>query len=321
MGSRTSKSEQKYSDAFFKDILREVIPERATEIDELLVRHGITIRADATEYRPKFFVDPNTHEITVSTSWIPRIYGHAYAYLSLYEVIEKAKAENHHIRKVTTADEGFARAMAVLEWAMKRDAIAKPADDATAPGLQDYPSDVPLPFDPDSNDPRHRVACDVALMTLGLILLHEIAHIELDHNLVRGPDSLTQEYEADARAAAFFLDKCDVYGEEYGHSLAEVRRKRVLALVIGELWLLHFEVHFGVTTSESHPPTYDRLSNLVGQQAEDGTDVAWAMAATVLCLHYQARYGIPHGDAVFKDFRECYQYYANLLSNKPRLDF
>ncbi len=323
MSNEEVRAESKYSDASFKGILREVVPERCAEIDKLLARHGVTIRADEISQRPRFFVDLDTHEITVSTSSMQRIYGHAYAYLSLYQVIEAAQDENPQIREVAIADERFATAMAVLKWAMRTDAITGHSNGETGLCLQHYPADVPRPFDPNNDDPTHRVAVDVALMTLGLILLHEVAHLELGHNLTRGPDSLAQEYEADAWAAAFFLEKCDEYAKAHGHKLTEARGKRLLSLVISELWALHFEVHLGVKTSDTHPPTYDRLPNVLDRHmhAEEWSDLAWAMAATVLRLHYQARYDTPDIEMTPGDYREDYQYYADLLSKKPRLDF
>lgn len=311
----------KYSDAFFKDVLRQTVPEREEEIDSLLNTHGITIMANEAEDSLRFCVHLETHEITVSTSPLPRIWGYSYAYLSLYDLVAKAKIENPQASEVTIDNKQFATSMAVLKWAMKGDAEAKLGDEAEALGPQAYPAGIAQPFDPEANDPMHKAAGDLTIMALGVILLHEIAHLELGHQPSEWPDSLAEENEADAWAAAFLLDLCDEYASKHEYKHADVRRKRLLALVIGELWALHFEVHFGVKNSETHPPTYDRLSNLLDQQVEDGADLAWAMAALVLHLHYQARYGVTDADMVFDDFRDNYQHYANLLSNKSRREF
>lgn len=311
----------KYSDDFFKDVLRQAVPERREETDALLRKHGVTISPNDAEDSLRFSVDLKTHEISVATSPLPRIWGHAYAYLSVYDLIARVKAKNPDAKEITVADEQFAAAMSVLKWAMNGDAQAKFGDDAGALWPQAYPADLPLPFDPRAGDPTHRVAGDLVIMALGLILLHEIGHLELGHGPSQWPDSILEEREADEWAASFFLSKCDEYAKQHGHEPADVQRKRSLALVIGELWALHFEVHLGVKNSETHPPTYDRLANLLDQHAPDGADLAWSMAATILSLHYQARYGLVGEHEGFDDFRECYQFYADLLSKKPKRNF
>jgi hypothetical protein len=154
-----------------------------------------------------------------------------------------------------------------------------------------------------------------------MILLHEIAHLELHHSSCDWPDSVTQERDADAWGASFLLDKCDVYAKKHKHTLENVRRKRLLAIVIGQLWLIHFEVHLGITDSYIHPPAYDRLSSILEQQADNVSDVAWTMAATILCLHYQARYGMTQEGLGFDNSRDCYQFYADFLSRKPKRGF
>ena len=311
----------KYSDSFFKDVLRLTVPERPAEIDNLFSRLNVTIEANEDEACMRFCVDIDTHVITIATSPLRRMWAHAYAYLTVYDLIAKATSRNPKTRELPATDERFITAMAVLKWAMIGDAKVKIGPESKALGPQEYPANIALPFDPSSADPTHKVASDLVVMSLGYILLHEIAHIELKHPICEGADSIIMEREADAWAAAFLLDKCDLYAKQHGHKASDVRMKRLLALTIGELWAVHFEVHLGVPEATSHPPTYERLANLLDQQANDGADIAWAMAATVLQMHYQARYGMADEGGGFDDFRECYQFYADLMSKKPKRDF
>jgi hypothetical protein len=229
----------------------------------------------------------------------------------------KAQHQTPQQREVTIADKNFALAVAVLRWAMVSDFKAALGRRAAALTEQPFPKDLAQPFDPTVSDKTHKVASDLAGLSLGFILLHEIAHLELLHSPFEGPESIQEEREADAWAASFLLEKSAEYAKQNKHRPEHVRMKRLLALVVGELWLLHFEVHLGVKDSETHPPTYDRLANILDQQAEDGGAVGWSMAATALSLHYQAQYGAIKDDRTFRDFREWYQHYADLLSKKP----
>ena len=68
----------KYSDDFFKSVLRLTVPERRDEIDSLLDKHGVSVTADEAQDSLRFSVDLDTHEISIATSPLPRIWGHGY---------------------------------------------------------------------------------------------------------------------------------------------------------------------------------------------------------------------------------------------------
>ncbi|HCD34859.1 MAG TPA: hypothetical protein DER01_20795 [Phycisphaerales bacterium] len=307
-----------YSDNFFKDVLRHAVPERTGEVNDLLKKHGINITPDNAENSMRFCVDLNTHEITISTGPLPRLWGHAYAYLQFYQCMDEAKRIDPLARSFPAGYGVFPQAIEILKWAMIGDAKARLKKEAGDLGPQEYPDGLSLPFDPSNKDPTHKVAGDLAMMALGYMMLHEIAHLELNHSAVTDEVSIEQEREADEWAAKFFLDNSCEYAKQHRHESLKVEQKRLLGLTIGFLWMLHFEVHMGVGNHQTHPPAYDRLPNVLNKLDFDGLDAAWSMAATILPMHYQARYGMVEEYGGFDDFPECYQHYADLLSKQPK---
>jgi hypothetical protein len=304
---------------YCRGILLQAVPERGTEIVELLRRHDITFVPNEVKDGPSIRVHLATKTIETAIRPIERLWAYAYAHLLQYEAVTEAMSKCSDARSIDTSDPRFGLAMAVLKWAMKASPSA-PGDGSSRSdnGTDDYPDSLAPPFAPSPNDTHHILATDLSQLVLAFIYLHEIGHIELGHapHLPRH-ESIVQEREADAWAARFFLDHCIDYAREHGYDVERVREKRLLSLVMGHLWLMHAEVRFGVVEDSDHPPTYDRLPSILDQHGVEGGELPWAMACLGLDLYYQQQYGLTTEQVEFETQRDCYQYLADMLSRMP----
>jgi hypothetical protein len=89
--------------------------------------------------------------------------------------------------------------------------------------------------------------------------------------------------------------------------------KRALGIAFAMEALTAYGIYtdkFGGTT---HPCSYDRLVNTVSRYVTDSNHIVWAVLVTTLKLHLDNR-KIKTPDVVYKDFKECVNAYADLMS-------
>lgn len=164
-------------------------------------------------------------------------------------------------------------AIDLYEWALRR----------LVPGRlpEDWPSSQPTPeATPRFGSPVH-FANEWTLVTIGYLLLHEIAHLVLKHD----PNAkeewlLDQEKDADVWAADWVL----VGGPPPRDTIV----KRSTGAMMGCLALVSRDLRRGYFTNSTHPPSYDRLHNLLRDRVPEDIDQAWGVVVAVLSVHYHA---------------------------------
>jgi hypothetical protein len=294
----------------FCKLIKEVVPERKEEIDELIIKHSLNFKAveDSPEIR---FCVRSTGEITINTQALERFWAHTYAYYALYECKQNGWQNEIDFKNNNLATE----AATLLEWAVALDTQTLDTRKCL------YPDVSIKPFEVVEDDSLSVCARDITLFGLGYILLHEIAHLEQQHSVDLNNDRATaiqQEYEADMWAAHFVMDKIDVYlNENYsGDTNAEkiVRIKRMLLITCCSNWLVKTECYAGISQSKTHPPMFERLGKIIDEFVSDDNDLSWGMTALVLSWHIQQSHPELIGGQKFDTYKERAQFYMDCIS-------
>jgi hypothetical protein len=206
-------------------------------------------------------------------------------------------------------------AATLLEWAVALDTQKLNAQKCL------YPNVSIKPFEVIKGDSLSVCARDITLFGLGYILLHEIAHLELQHSFDPNIDrsiAIQQEYQADMWAAHFVMDKIDVYLDNNysGDAKAEknVHIKRMFLITCCSNWLVKTECYAGISQSKTHPPIFERLSKIIDEFISDDNDLTWAMTAFILSLHIQQSHPELIVGQKFDTYKECAQYYMDCIS-------
>lgn len=299
-----------YSHNFFCEVIKGLVPERASEIEDIVKKNNINFQAIKDLPEIKFQVN-DKGIIEISAQPLRRFWAHIYAYYSFYNYIEHNgwKCQINFGNNKQTA-----KAAEVLKWAVNSD--LNPRDTNIK-----YPNGAPIPFDINSNDPILICAKDITVYGLANILLHEIAHLELKHafNCSDKCIAIQQENEADKWASHFVMDKMDDYiKRNYPSNSSKsetIYKKRSLALVASMHWLIKNECYYGVPHHTGHPSTFERLNAIVDELASDENDLLWAMTAFVLSLHLQQFHPDMISNQEYLTYKECAQHYMNCISS------
>jgi hypothetical protein len=314
-----------FSHDIFVDLLHKFAPERTSEIDRLILKHGVRFVPDYVSVDVRFRTSVTTKEVHVPITPVYMLWYHAWAYSTAYEGIRQATQSIPPIQRVAdVSDPSFLLALDTLRWAttceLARRVGPRTSTLATEPPP---PTGAPPPFEPTRRDVHCTLAYDLTLMALGWILFHELAHIVLGHE--PSPDDLPrshqQEKEADSWASDFVLGHVEQYCKQNHPAMVAccdlVRLKRQQAIAVSLLWLIKYECHFGVAAPSSHPPTYDRIYRLLGAFDPDPNELLWALSSTALHLHMHAA-GFPPTAREFATFRDFMNYLCDELSRHPR---
>ncbi len=236
-----------------------IAPERQGELHELRKQLGLTLEFDDQR---SIRVDIEAAEIRVGMLAVQRIWGHC---VGLWRIAEALKSVPMGA-PLPLEDAGVKAGLAALEWGM---------------GLSDDSSALPIPV-------AETDEFEVFLVALGWILLHEVAHVRLEHQPIASTtDSIKEEQEADRWATEWVLSDWRDYSDEQ-----RVFTKRSIGVVIAHTYIAHIEQFAASFGPRTHPPAFERLMNLAqpwlddrdgaGEHAEPA--LYYAIAATVLLL-------------------------------------
>ena len=304
----------------FCEAIKEVVPERKDEINELITKHSLCFKAVEDNPNIKFRVQSDGN-ITIHTQALTRFWAHTYAYIALYDCKQNVGWQN---KIDIESDKVAAEAAILLKWAVNLDVIKLDTHfefDINA----SYPEVSIRPFEIIHGNPISDCARDITVFGLGYILLHEIAHLELKHSSDTNTNrdiAIRQEYEADMWAAHFVMEYIDGYlnekypGDIFAHK--NVRDKRMLSITACNNWLVKTECYDGISQSQSHPPMFERLSRIIDEYISDDNDLCWAMTVLVLSLHLQQSHPELIAGQEFGTFKECSQFYMDHISNDFR---
>lgn len=239
----------------FKRSASGVAPERSDLIKGIQERFNFRITLDAND-RKWIFEGLRIFELSqikVSLRSLERLWAYCYGYSTLTTEIQKV-GENYHA--VLDSNE-YKLAVRSLEWASQDTLEAEEGE---------WPDYLPDPSQKDSSD-SVRSANNFFLMTSGRILLHEIAHFELNHNTSLGTDCEVlrrEEIEADAWADDWMLGNWQELSDE-----REVYINRCMAIAFTHAMSLIFG--FGrAEPSPNHPSPIDRINSFVNKHIPGG---------------------------------------------------
>jgi hypothetical protein len=160
--------------------------------------------------------------------------------------------------------------------------------------VEAWPNDLPRPVLAAGEDSAERVADEVALVGLGHLLLHELAHVILRH--VPGSDSVLMEQDADNWAADRVLGDAGMDERAMGKRSVGVALALLLSVAVG--------IHGGSFGGRTHPRSFDRLFNALAHRVPAESETAWAMVVALLSLHMTAK-GIQVPRGPFDTFAEA----------------
>jgi len=116
------------------------------------------------------------------------------------------------------------------------------------------------------------------------ILLHELAHLQFGHVTCKGSVSIQQEKDADRFAAEWLVNLSQKQPID--------RMANLYGISVALLWLTLFDVFFWPRQSETHPPGYDRLYQVLDQVVDRSNDdeelLIWDFLSRILFLHCDA---------------------------------
>ena len=302
----------KYDDLDFPALVRAIIPERAGDFDDLIRRlGGINFEVDDIEERIKFQADTIGIRVVVGIACLGRLFVHTHTYYTAFNMLLKL----HHGRKTSEdLDAGEKADLGdiddLLTWAVTMDvntavSLIRRSDQAPPPPealiklLDKAPESVP----------EHAMRA-VFENAVTFIILHEITHLKNGDRACLGEGSIHQEKDADRGAAAWMLE-----GLEFDNSFM----LRAFGIAVALAWLTTLDVYLGPGGGKSHPPAYDRLSQVIGQYAYEDDDpvceTTWAFIYSILVIHLHNRKIGLDPDRLHGPFRERADYCINLIAN------
>lgn len=299
-----------YSHDSLCEIIKVSVPERKSNIDALIQKHTISFIPDTISLKFRSYVKPNGN-IIIHTKPLTRLWASTYAHFRLYDYVQK----NNGIGKYLSfsKDKDANEAAELLAWAVKLDNNCDHPSKYDALYSQ-YPGDV-SPFGFKNEDVLGMGVQDISIFSIGYILLHEIAHLELIHTPVNDVSiSISQEYEADRWAANFVMDHIKQYCSQRMEPFEDVFLKRLLSLLVCSYWLITRECSEGVSTNHSHPPIFERLNKIICEFVNDPNHLAWALTSVILSLHLQRIHREASPLQQFMTFREYSDYCMNYIS-------
>jgi hypothetical protein len=306
-----------------RKLLRAISFASAAEMDVLIAELQCLCELDRTDESILFWAQmgrPNV--IGIGLKCTVRLEAHAYASAVIFLGLA-----NPGFRTATQAEVEnlFSSAMCLLSWAVPGDlgiwlselGISLPAEHP----LRTHPGQLPDVQKSSLTELQRQFGERLFLFGIAWILLHELAHLKLDHQETAGEPSREEENEADLFAARWMSDAATSSSGD-----AEINRITVLlGIAVVLLWLTVLNVYVGPSDSETHPEGYERLQRVLdgvvdqGDQQEYG--IIWDFVATMLRLHmHSAGYDFNDCDAeqMMHDPRDAANYLIDRISKCDR---
>jgi Peptidase U49 len=235
----------------------------------------------------KFSANPETRVIKISEGALELLWAASFAFTTLFQVCrDSQRAGQDRVNAVDFPE--LQKAFRLYGWALNK--CHREACEAW-PG--EFPSSQNV-------DLQTRLATELFLVAVGWILLHESAHILLDHK-IDGPSDLKkrEERDADRFASEWLLDRV---------TDRKLLQKRSLGIAIATLTLTALDLRAKRLDLKDHPRAVERLSvNLRNYLSDEDAELAHALAITVL----QAHFSIFHVDHAIDHHAE----FGNLLDS------
>jgi hypothetical protein len=284
--------------------LANVAPEHTQELNKILDGYTLEIVEDT---RWICNADVPKKHISISTRVLEILWAQAFAVHVFYQRTVAGTLPDGSVLRI--ADPVVLEALRLYRWALTRFMDDTPSE---------WPASLPRPTEEPLFASDLHVAQELALVGVGHLLLHEVAHIDLRHTTDGdAPWSLDQERDADAWVADWVLSR--------GAPTAPEMIKRSIGVALALLTLVSRGIYMGKFNGVTHPRDFDRLYNALAHRVPAANDEAWAVIVVVLSLHCtNANVPIPEGP--FEDHAEAANAFLDLLADyaegrRPLSDF
>lgn len=218
-----------------------------------------------------FYAFPKDKVIRVSASGLLSVWACGYASMLILEACFRAQREHQSVLS-TGPGTGLNQALRMIE----------AAENLIHDPNFEWPCDLPVPNAGAEQGTLEGCVNNIFLASVGWILLHEIAHVYLKHE-VDTVDALRmqQEFEADKWASNWILGLAD---------RPLMRSFRLIGIVSGCAWIgLIDKIKHGSTT---HPHASNRLGQMLSEQDFDELDAGLEGGSYILKVIFD-----PHGHA------------------------
>lgn len=292
--------------------LRRIAPEKSDYLISEIKNDGITFRFVSDECRILFTADSKQKIINVGEKCLERLWAMSYAYFVFYESMCKAKHKGPSIETIDIGgDSELKKAGELLSWAISVDWQLRVEGKYLATPLPEWPVSLPKPIENPEKGTNEDIADKLFLSAVGFILHHELAHIRFRHMKTEGVESVLNEKDADREAAKWLLDGL----EQTDMQLVQ----RVFGIAAALIWLASLDAYVP-HSSDSHPPGYDRLYQILSSLVDEKWHPVWGFVSIALRLHLDASSAAFNTEMTHETPQDAVNYYCDVLSQRFRGD-
>jgi hypothetical protein len=268
-------------------------PSPMLELDEVVLRAAFAVAPEKAEdlfarvkhiklnfvYEPydhagnfEFSASPRSRVINIHQGALELLWAASFAFPVLFQICRDLQQKGRDRMNANDFPE-LQQAFRLYGWALDKSCkgVCKP-----------WPREFP---NPQNGDLQTRLATELFLVAVGWILLHESAHILLNH--ADGPADLLkrEEREADAFATGWLLE---------GIKDTKMLQKRSLGIAIANLSLMALDLRAKRLELPEHPRSIERLNaNLRNYLSDTDAELARGLAIAVLQAHFSI-FGVKH---------------------------
>jgi hypothetical protein len=195
-------------------------------------------------------------------------------------------------------------AVKLIDWAFLP---KKPADE------DEWPINLPSPIENPSLNSPEKMADELCLCAIAVILHHELQHVRLQQTPSTGADQINQEKDADFAAADWILGNKNTVSE-----MAYL--KRGYGFAISYDVIMAWELYRKKRLYYDHPRTFDRLINILEKYVIDPNHKVWMLLWVTFSLHFH-RNKLEKPNNEYDTYYECINAYAEILSKLQNYNF
>jgi hypothetical protein len=221
----------------------QIVPERKAEVEDI-ISSGIRIEIDSSIEDFHIVSDVARKRVIFGLAALERIWAYTYFYLAILEV-EQKHGKGVEIDLTSIPEIAPARALGIWAQDCEKNKSQTP-----------WPDGLPRPDSDDGSDDHLRKITPYFFHAVCFMLLHEIAHITMEHYPNKYEDkraSYDIEFAADEWAAKFMLEKWEDAGRGEKDFIG-----RCTGIALGIAILVGVELYHNAA-KDNHPSVAERL--------------------------------------------------------------
>ena len=276
-----------------------------SETRELLISTGISADLRLVN-TPEFICHVQTQPsiIEISTGCIQMLWASCYLNFLYYDKWFRSGGLDNQTTIDPEQDPELKTAVELFEWSFN--AVFNKSI------FTDWPDTLPSPPEEAKKGSWEFFADDLSLEALSFLILHELAHVHFGHQPTQeSHKSIEQEKEADAQAVDWFIG--DITNPYNGH-----RVKRSIAIASTLMMLCAHSYYTGKWGGKSHPPTWERLREVVFQISNDKRHPVFAFLTEMIKQYRRMSGRLTNDEVSFDSFLEAFESF--ILSMKAEHD-